>query len=165
MKILFVTGPSFSGKSIYIRREYPEAKVVNINVFKKMAEAADSNEELEMMARNAYYYCREGLMNTIRSAKENDVVVLECPLLSRRSREFYLQAVREVTDNRVECVLMCPDEDKIRELLSDHPTLVNLHVYEKSKLEMPAIEEGFYAVTVVHPDFEDTDWNTLVRKN
>lgn len=165
MKILFVTGPSFSGKSIYIRKEHKDAKVVNINVFKKVVDVADTNEELELLAKNAHYYCREALMNTIRSAKDEDTVILEAPLLTKQARAFFLDAVREVTDTPVECVIMAPDEEKIHALLADHPTLINLHLYEKDKLERPDNEEGFAEVTVVFPDFEDTDWNQLVRKN
>jgi hypothetical protein len=165
MKILFVTGPSFSGKSIYIRKEYKDARVVNINVFKKSADAAETNEELEEIAKNAYFYCREALMNTIRKASENDTVVLEAQLLSKKARTFFLNAVREVTDTPVECVLLCPDEKKIRDLLKDHPTLISLHEYEKDKLEIPSTAEGFSAVTEVFPEFEDTDWFSLVRKN
>ena len=164
MKILFVTGPSFSGKSIYIRKEYQNAKVVNISVFKKSADAAETNEELEEIARNAYFYCREALMNTIRKASDQDTVVLEAQLLSKKARTFFLDAVREVTDAPVECVLLCPDEKKISELLKDHPTLISLHEYEKEKLEIPSNEEGFAAVTEIFPEFEDTDWFALVKK-
>lgn len=165
MKILFVTGPSFSGKSIYIRKEYADAKVININEFKKAAHAAGTNEELEEIAKNIYLYCREALMNTIRSAKDEDTVILEAQLLSRKAREFFLEGVRKVTDTPVECVLMSPREEKIHELLADHPTLISLHQYEKGKLEMPCNDEGFAEVTVVFPEFEDTDWSHLVRKN
>ena len=163
MKILFVTGPSFSGKSIYIRKEYSDATVVNLNVFKKVVGCADSNEELEQLAKNAYIYCREALKNTIRAAKEDDTVILEAQLLSKRARAYYLEAVKEVTDTPVECVLMAPDENKICTLLADHPTLISLHRYEKNKMESPSIEEGFAEVTVVFPEFEDTDWSQLVR--
>ena len=165
MKILFVTGPSFSGKSIYIRKEYSDATVVNLNVFKKVVECADSNEELEELAKNSYLYCREALKNTIRSAGNDDTVILEAQLLSKQARAFFLEAVKEVTDTPVECVLMSPDENKICELLADHPTLISLHQYERNKMENPSIDEGFAEVTVVFPEFEDTDWSQIVKKN
>lgn len=165
MKIIFVTGPSFSGKSIYIRNELPDTKVININVFNKVAEAAYNNEELEELGLNAYYYCREALQNTIRAAEEDDTIVLECQLLGKEDRSFFVKAVREVTDAPIELVLMWPEEEKIYKLLDGEQTLVNLHLFEKSMLEMPHIEEGFAAISIIHPEFEDTDWNTMVRKS
>ena len=165
MKILFVTGPSFSGKSIYIRKTYADAKVVKISTFKEVVDVALSNEELEELAKNSYFYCREALMNTIRKSSDDDTVILECQLLNKASRKFYLDAVREVSEAPVECVLMRPEEEKIKELLADYPTLVSLHQYELGKLEMPSVEEGFAAVHIIRPEFEDTDWHTLVHSS
>ena len=78
---------------------------------------------------------------------------------------YYLDAVREVSEAPVECVLMRPEEEKIKELLADYPTLVSLHQYELGKLEMPSVEEGFAAVHIIRPEFEDTDWHTLVHSS
>ena len=117
MKTIFVTGPSFSGKSIYIRNELPDTKVININVFNKVAEVADNNDELEELGLNAYYYCREALQNTIRASGEDDTIVLECQLLGKEDRAFFIKAVREVTDAPIELVLMWPEEEKIYKLL------------------------------------------------
>ena len=94
MRILFVIGPAYSGKSIYIRKEYPNAVVVNISNYNKYAKAAESNEELETIARNAMLYCTEELRHRILAAKEDDIIILENHLLKKKRRVFYLEILR-----------------------------------------------------------------------
>jgi predicted kinase len=153
MRIIFIIGPSFSGKSIYIKENFPDAKIVKISTFNKVVEAAYTNEEIEELAKNAQFYCAEALKNTIRSCKEDDIVILEHQLLKRQSREYYLSQVKEITDTPVECILMDPDEKMIEQMLDFEHTFIRLHQYEKSKLELPSEEEGFASVTAAHPVF------------
>ncbi|GEM_PF-1716355 len=157
MRILFVVGPAFSGKSIYIRKEYPNATVVNISTFNKYAKAAESNEELETIAMNAQLYCTEELRQRIQCAKEDDVIILEHQLLKKEGRAHYLQAVREVTDTPVECIVLDTDEENVQKVTSREHPLISFHLYEKGKLQMPSTEEGFASVTVVHPVFTEED--------
>lgn len=164
MKILFVTGPSFSGKSIYIRKMYPEAAVVSIGTYTQYVYAADTNEQLEEIAKNAQHYCRKELQERIKRAGENDTVILEHRLLKKKSRAFYIDAVREVTDAPIDCIVMSPDEDTIVRLLNGEQALLNLHEYEKKKLEIPERSEGFSSVTAVCPDFDPAEWRNLTHR-
>lgn len=151
MRIIFVIGPSYSGKSFYIAREHPEAAVVNIFTFSQHVFQAQSNEEIDEIARNAQYYCLEELQNRIRKAGEDDVIILEHQLLFRQAREFYIKGVREVTDTPIECVVVIPDEDLLSYLLENQDQLRNYYNYERSKFEDPTVEEGFVSVINAHP--------------
>lgn len=153
MRIIFIAGPAFSGKSIYIQQNFPEARLVKISTFNKIAYEAFDNEELETLAMNAQLYCKEALQNTLRCAKEDETVILEHQLLKKEGRAFFIQAVREVTDQPVECIVMDPDEEMIEKMLGFEQSFIMLHKYEKGKMELPAESEGFAKVEIVHPIF------------
>ncbi|MDO5109762.1 MAG: hypothetical protein Q4D59_07520 [Erysipelotrichaceae bacterium] len=158
MRIIFIAGPAFSGKSIYIERNFPEAKTVKISTFNKIAYEAIDNEELETLAKNAWLYCKEALQNTIRTAGADDTVILEHQLLKKDDRAFYLDAVREVTDEPVELIVMDPDEDMIERMLNFEKSFIMLHVYEKGKMELPEAQEGFARIEIAHPVFNEDDF-------
>lgn len=150
MKIVFVTGPAYSGKSIYTAREYPEASVIDMRTFEYMMEAAESNEELEEIAENSMKYCREALLHMIRNGGEDETIVLKHPMLMKQTREFYLEAIKEITDCPVECAVMLPDLEQMKELTGNETSLLNLYEYERNILEMPDVSEGFASVEAVH---------------
>ena len=153
MRVVFVTGPAFAGKSQFIAREFPEAKVIDMRVFSMYVESADTNEQLEEIAENADKYCHEALRRTVANSKEDDVIVLEHPMLMRRTREFYISAVRQVTDKPIECFLLLPNEEELNKIIHNQPSLRSLHEYEKQMMEMPVPEEGFVTVQVVDSVF------------
>ena len=158
MRIIFVTGPAFSGKSIYIRKAFPNAVKVNISTYNKIAYAAETNEQLEEIAKNAQLYCMEELRCRILAAKEDDVIILEHQLLKKEGRAEFLKLIRSVTDTPVECIVMVPDEETVKKMVGFEQTLVNFHAYEKGKLEVPTTDEGFASVTVIRPEFNEEDF-------
>ncbi len=160
MRIVFVVGPAFSGKSIYIEKEFPDAVKVNISTYNQTVYSAESNEEIEEIARNAQLYCMEELRRRILGAKEDDVIVLENQLLKKEGRKQFLSAVREVTDLPVECVVLAPSEEMVEKMLNYERSLIVFHAYEKGKLEMPSEEEGFCSVRIEAPEFREADLNT-----
>lgn len=158
MRIVFVIGPAFSGKSIYIRKEFPHSHKVNISTYNKIVDVAEDNVELETLAKNAQYYCREELQNRIRYAKEDDIIILEHQLLKKEGRAFFIRAVRELTDTPIECVVMAPSDEMVAKMLNFEKTLINFHAYEKGKLEMPEEDEGFASIKVIQPIFKEEDF-------
>lgn len=154
MRIIFIAGPAFSGKSIYIGQNFPEARLIKISTFNKIAYEAFDNEELETLAMNAQLYCKEALQNTIRTAGDDETVILEHQLLKKNDRAFYVKAVRDVTDTPIECVVLDPDEEMIEKMLGFEKSFIMLHKYEKGKMELPEVQEGFASVETVHPVFD-----------
>lgn len=158
MRVVFVMGPAFSGKSIYIRREFPEAAVVNISPYQKAVYAAESNEEISEIGMNADLYCMEELKQRVQRASENDVIVLEHHLLKKEERARYLDTVHQVCDVPVECIVVTPYDDMVAKILDHNETLIRFHQYEKEKMEMPDVSEGFVCVTSEYPEFSPEEW-------
>ncbi len=151
-------GPAFSGKSIYIRREFPNAEVVNISPFQKAVYAAESNDEINEIGMNADLYCMEELRQRVQRASDDAVIVLEHHLLKKEERARYLDTVRQVSDAPVECIVVTPYEDMVAKILDHNETLIRFHQYEKEKMEMPEVSEGFASVRTEYPEFSPEEW-------
>lgn len=149
MRIVFVMGPVFSGKSIYIKKQFPDARVVKMKVYDEFISSASDNDMMYELTENAHYYCREALVNTVRAAGENETVVLEHPMLKRDARDFFLNAVREVTDRPVECVVLKTDPEEVKEIADHQPAFIRLHDSEIGVMDIPGEDEGFCSVTIV----------------
>ena len=155
MKIIFVTGPALSGKTIYANTHYPDAMHITIEAFKEVLAAAESNDEVEKISENIEHYCKDTLTEAIAAAKEDDEIVLEHPMLTKAERAFFVKGVRETTDAPIDCILMCPDDETIHKMLFGQPLTIKLYEFERSKLEMPDTDEGFATVKVVNPVIAD----------
>lgn len=153
MRIVFVTGPAYSGKTIYIGQRFPGAKVITERTYYLNIYGAETNEMMNDIHQNAQYYCREGLQNLIRQAEEDDIIVFEHTLLHKDERKFYIDAVKEVTDVPVECVVMCPNEEDLEKMFTGMSQLRSLYDYHKDLLELPDLSEGFVSVTQARPLF------------
>ena len=161
MRIIFVAGPAFSGKSIFINKQFPDAVQVKISTFNRHVYEAQSNEEIAKINENAQYYCRMDLQNRIRALKENEVLVFEHNLLKKEIRAFYIDAVKAVTDTPIECIVMWPTDEIVDKILNHEKQLIHFHEYEKGKMEMPEISEGFESVMIVNPIFSEADYKGL----
>lgn len=151
MRIVFVIGPAFSGKSVYIQREFPEATWIKISTFEKHVFEAESNLEVNQIADNAQLYCKADLQNRIRKAKEDEIIILEHQLLKKKQRAFFLDAVKEVTDTPVECIVMSPTDEMVKKLIQDIEQLFIFYEYDKGKFEMPELDEGFASIKIERP--------------
>ena len=155
MKIIFVCGPAFSGKSTYIQKHYPDATIVDLGSFVESVNEAETNEEIELMGANIETYCHEEFKNLVSFAREDEVLVLEHPLLRKEERLSYLEAVRSVTGCPVDCIMIAPETSVVEKALKKQAQLVTVYVYEKRIMETPTVDEGFASVTIVHPEFEE----------
>jgi len=151
MRILFVIGPAFSGKSIYIQREFPQATHIKISTFEKHVFEAQSNLEVNKIADNAQLYCSQELKNRILHAKEDETIILEHQMLKKKQRAFYLNAVREVTDTPVECIVMSPTDEMVKKLIENIEQLFIFYEYDKGKFELPSLDEGFQSIMIERP--------------
>lgn len=151
MRIIFVIGPAFSGKSIYIKREFPDATWIKISTFERHVFEAQSNLEVNQIADNAQLYCSENLKNRILHAKEDEIIILEHQMLKKKQRAFYLNAVREVTDTPVECIVMSPTDEMVKKLIENIEQLFIFYEYDKGKFELPSLDEGFQSIKIERP--------------
>ncbi|MBR4164308.1 MAG: hypothetical protein IKR11_12360 [Solobacterium sp.] len=151
MRIIFVIGPAFSGKSIYIQREFPDATWIKISTFEKHVFEAQSNLEVNQIADNAQLYCSQDLKNRILHAKEDEIIILEHQMLKKKQRAFYLNAVKEVTDTPVECIVMSPTDEMVKKQVQNIEQLFIFYEYDKGKFEMPELDEGFQSIKIERP--------------
>ena len=112
---------------------------------------AESNLEVNQIADNAQLYCKADLQNRIRKAKEDEVIILEHQLLKKKQRAFFLDAVKEVTDTPVECIVMSPTDEMVKKLIQDIEQLFIFYEYDKGKFEMPELDEGFASIKIERP--------------
>ena len=142
MKIIFVMGIAGSGKSTYIKDNFKDFTVVDLFDFQKHCYTFED-------CWKSYMDAKDALINAI---KENKDVVLEHTLLRAERRKIYIDAVREITDNPIEIILINPEFDilvkrnKERNIyVSDDYLKQNLDV-----LEIPTESEGFDKVTIIN---------------
>ena len=142
MQIIFVMGPACSGKSTYIKNNYPNFEVVDLYDFQENCVDIES-------CWQSYYDCRDKLVEIIKSGKD---VVLEHTLLRAKRRVFYIDAVREITDEPIDIVLIKPDIDTLRERTKERKCFYGDQqlLDALSVLEVPTIQEGFNSVTIIN---------------
>ena len=151
MRLVFVMGPAMSGKTIYANTHFPGAEHIAVQNFSDVLSAAESNNEIDKIAENIEAYCRDTLTERIQAVDDDAVIVFEHPMLTKADRAFFIKGVREVTDAPIECILMSPDEETLHKMLFGQTLTIKLYEFERSKLEMPTVDEGFVSVKEENP--------------
>jgi len=139
--IKIVMGPACGGKSTYIKNYLQD--FVKIDLFDFQEHAFTYEQILK-----SYEACRDALKKAIT---ENENVVLEHTLLKACRREMYIDAIKEITNEDIEIIVIKPN----RELLKERSSLRGLKYSDEDIdnifeiLEIPTIEEGFSKVTII----------------
>ena len=146
MSITFVMGPMGVGKSTYIKENIlsKNKDVVVIDLYDYQ-----QNKILDIDGIwQSYLDCLE---DVIKAINDNKDVVMEHTLLKAIRREFYIEKIREVTNEPIEVILIKPPLKVIRErwkkrdiYFDDFFIRANLDT-----LEIPTLEEGFSKVTII----------------
>lgn len=147
MSIIFVIGPAASGKSTYIKENFPDYKVVDIYDFQK-------NQLVSTVESTwiSYHKAKDAL---IKALKEYDNVVLEHTLLRAERRPMYIDAVREVTKEPIDVIVFNLPASTIAERrierspMINYDTALNYAEMELDLLEIPTKEEGFNNITII----------------
>lgn len=142
MRIVIVMGPACAGKSTYIKRNFENFKVIDLYKYQ------EENYSITGMARS-YEKCKQDFLEAIKNGED---VVLEHTLLRASKRKEYIDAIREITDNDIECICICPPLKTLRQRRKlrdcyyggDQAILDALNV-----LEIPMTKEGFSSVIIV----------------
>ena len=145
MRIVFVIGPPGAGKSTYVKKEFPNAEVVDLWNFQKFTSATVES------VWKSYQDCEKALKEALERAKKKEeageqaTVVLEHTLLMAKRRPMYVSAVREITDDPIEVHVVYPNlreyKRRCREAGLFSGEYVQLDAYEM--FESPKPEEGF----------------------
>lgn len=152
MSVIIVAGPTCSGKSTFIQKNFPQHKIIDIYDFQKDFRFINIDNVME-----SYVQCKDALVAAI---KESENVVLEHTLLKAKRRAMYVDAIKEVTDQPIEIYFLFPSEKqllkqmkkrKYSKVLAEAQTMREL-------AELPTVSEGYHVVHIVS---DNPTYNTV----
>ena len=143
MSIIIVAGPACAGKSTFIKENFPDREVVDLFDFQENLGLITVRTVLD-----SYAHCKDALIEKI---KEGKPVVLEHTLLKAIRRKYYIDAIREVTNEPIEIYYLLPDREIYREQLKLRELPCDDDFIDSSYLvaEIPTEDEGFDKVTII----------------
>jgi predicted kinase len=138
-------GPACSGKTHFIKKNYPNAKVIDLYDFQK-----ESYRSIEGIWQS-YEKCAEALKETIKNNVNNDTIILEHTLLKRIRREWYISQIREVTNEDIDIVCIKPSETTLYKRIKEREIEIDIEDTKMilSILETPVIDEGYSNITIL----------------
>ena len=152
MSIIIVAGPTCSGKSTFIKNNFPKHTKIDVFDFQQKLDCFSVDNIMK-----SYIECRDALVSAI---KNNKNVVLEHTLLKKCRRDMYVNAIKETTGEPIEMYFLFPSDEQ---LLSQ----MQMRKYSNSKTEvskmkelaeLPTVGEGY---KVVHIISDDPKFNTV----
>ena len=145
--IIFVIGPAASGKSTFIKNNYPDAVVVDLFKFQQ-------NRNIFYSIWDTYVDCKEDLINKVKEFGNEKDIVLEHTLLLSKRRGMYIDAVREVSNQPIDIYLIKPSEEEFikRRINRGLTSSVDICMEEMNMLETPTPEDGFRHAYIVGND-------------
>ena len=95
MSLTIVMGPSCSGKSHLIKERFSNAKVIDLYDFQERGFVTVES------IWQSYVDCAEALKEALKTGED---IVLEHTLLKRIRREWYIEQIREVTNDEIKII-------------------------------------------------------------
>lgn len=143
MKITFVMGIPGSGKSHYIREHYPDRVVYDLYTYQEKKKYLSVQEVME-----SYEELKEDIVEALKRGED---IVIEHTLLRAIRRAPYIEAIREVTDDPIDIVVLNPPIDVIKERQKERKIYISKDNIKSNLevLEIPTTDEGFEKVTVI----------------
>ena len=142
MKIIFVMGPSCAGKSTFIKKNFPDMKVLDLFEYEERIGFSIP------AIKEAYKQIEKDLVDCV---KNNEDIIMEHTLLKAIRREVYIKAIKEVSDSPIIGYVLLPSDDEIkanakkRRVKMSDSELKNV----REILDIPSIEEGFSEIHIV----------------
>ena len=148
MAIIIVAGPTCAGKSTFIKENFADKEVVDLFDFQENIAFFNVTSIMR-----SYEECRDALIEKIKEGKD---VVLEHTLLKAIRRKFYIDAIREVTNEPIEIYFLMPEREVYRQQLKERkqPTDDDFIDGSYSILEIPTKDEGYNQVTIIQRGVE-----------
>lgn len=142
MKIIFVMGPSCAGKSTFIKKNFPDMKVLDLFEYEERIGFSIP------AIKEAYKQIEKDLVDCV---KNNEDIIMEHTLLKAIRREVYIKAIKEVSDSPIIGYFLLPSDDEIkanakkRRVKMSDSELKNV----REILDIPSVEEGFSEIHIV----------------
>ncbi len=143
MKITIVMGIPGSGKSHYIKEHFSDRKVYDLYTYQEKKKFLTYETVLE-----SYEELKDDIVNAL---KRGENIVIEHTLLKAIRRTPYIEAIREVTDDPIDIVVLYPPIEVLKERQQQRGIF---HTEDSIKadlelLEIPTTDEGFSEVTII----------------
>lgn len=165
MTVIIVMGTAFSGKTHFIKENFPGYEILSIGEYQKaikMAENANeyiSLQEYKKMLQRANDQIKCDVVERLLQGKN---VVMEHTLYKAMRRKEYLKAFWTVTNEPIDIYVMQPsDERLLKNIEADEEQSAKGINWIKSQMrdiELPSISEGFAHVFLVS-DEGVSDWS------
>ena len=141
-KVVFVIGPPCSGKSTFIKSNFPDRK--HINIFDYQGKMVTVQTLME-----AYDKCKEDI---VKSIKAGEKVVIEHTLLKAVRRKPYIDAIKEVSKQEIDVYFLIPTKEKHLENFKKRGiSLLENEIDDYCQfIELPTVDEGFANVVICH---------------
>ena len=141
MRVVFVIGPAGSGKSTFIKNNFPDAIVVDLWNYQRHCYSIQG-------IIDSYLKTEEALKEAIKENINTDnTVVLEHTLLRQIRRPQYIDAVKSLTDTPIEVFAMNPSQEEYKKRCNSSKKPFYSDYFKI--YELPESEEGFGSVTIV----------------
>lgn len=147
--IYFIIGPACAGKSTFIKQNFDMINTITIDVY-------DFQKEYPFLTTTtvweSYVKCKDALITAITNPNRNGKdIVLEHTLLKRIRREYYIAAIREITQEDITVYCIKPDK---KTMIEHHKKRKNFAVTNDidiafKVLELPQKDEGFCEVHIL----------------
>jgi len=155
-RVIFVIGLPASGKSYFIKNNFPNAKVVDLFNYQHEYDSY-------MSVIDSYFKSLADLVNEViyqENYGTGQDVVLEHTLVKSKRRNIYIDAIRDYCGKDIECFYTDPTAKQYAKTVNYREGItrdIDDYQIEKaqsmlSQFDIPTIEEGFHSVTKIHCD-------------
>ena len=141
--INFVIGPACSGKSTFIKNTFHDALVIDLWDYQKGYKYFTVENILE-----SYEDAKDILIEAIKERGHHQIV-LEHTMLKKERRAEYIKAIREITDEPINCFVLKPSMEAYKEFCRRRD--VTPSTLEVQLLQDPKPEEGFASIYTIIP--------------
>ena len=165
MAVKIVMGTAFSGKTHFIKENFPDHEILSVGEYQKAIKITEkaneyiSLQEYKEMLQRANDQIKRDVVERLLQGKN---VVMEHTLYKTMRRKEYLQAFWSVTNEPIDIYVMQPSDERLMKNIE-----ANKEEFDKGidwlkaqmrEIEMPSIVEGFAHVYIVD-DGGVRDWS------
>jgi len=145
MSINFVIGPPCGGKSYFIKNTFSKDSII-IDIWDYQKDLPYFNVE---NVTESYELAKKNLIEVIKNNPDKQII-FEHTLLKAIRRKLYLDAIREITNEEINCYVIKPNMKRYKK----NCNLRNLdYIFEKDAfkmLEIPTKSEGFNNIYIIN---------------
>ncbi len=163
MTVKIVMGTALSGKTYFIKGNFPESEIMSVGEYqKRIMSEMDGPEYLPMnkhieILQKANDQIKSDMLERLSQDKD---VIMEHTLFKAMRRKEYLEAFRTVTNKPIDIYVMQPSDEQLRINIQSNEEIRDIDWIksEMRQIEMPNIAEGFAHVYIVN-DSGIRDWS------